>query len=149
RSLDKLGIYPDVYQIGKYKSAGDMFTQKEMTEAHREYINSLLDDLFNRYINAIAQARHKTPEEVRALIDDAPYNATKAKQVGLIDDALYMDDVQKQIKTSLGYKENDPFNPVRGVDYRDVSPESLGLNKGERIAVIYATGEIGSGSSAN
>jgi len=148
-SLDKLGIYPDVYQIGKYKSAGDMFTQKEMTEAHREYINSLLDDLFNRYINAIAQARHKTPEEVRALIDDAPYNATKAKQVGLIDDALYMDDVQKQIKTSLGYKENDPFNPVRGVDYRDVSPESLGLNKGERIAVIYATGEIGSGSSAN
>ncbi len=148
-SLDKLGIYPDVYQIGKYKSAGDMFTQKEMTEAHREYINSLLDDLFNRYVNAIAQARHKTPEEVRTLIDDAPYNATKAKQVGLIDDALYMDDVQKQIKTSLGYKENDPFNPVRGVDYRDVSPESLGLNKGERIAVIYATGEIGSGSSAN
>ena len=54
-SLDKLGIYPDMYQIGKYKSAGDMFTQKEMTEAHREYINSLLDDLFNRYVKAIAQ----------------------------------------------------------------------------------------------
>ena len=27
-SLDKLGIYPDIYQIGKYKSAGDMFTQR-------------------------------------------------------------------------------------------------------------------------
>src|SRR5438128_12277074 len=72
-SLDKLGIYPDIYQIGKYKSVGDMFTQKKMTDAHREYINSLLDDLFNRYVNAIAQARHKTPEEVRALIDNAPY----------------------------------------------------------------------------
>src|ERR1044072_2521284 len=34
-SLDKLGVYPDIFQIGKYKSAGDMFTQKEMTEAHR------------------------------------------------------------------------------------------------------------------
>ena len=45
-TLDKLGIYPDMYQIGKYKSAGDMFTRKEMSEAHREYINSLLDDLF-------------------------------------------------------------------------------------------------------
>src|SRR4026208_1115224 len=42
-SLDKLGIYPDIYQIGKYKSAGDMFTQKQMTDAHREYINELLD----------------------------------------------------------------------------------------------------------
>jgi protease-4 len=148
-SLDKLGIYPDIFQIGKYKSAGDMFTQKEMTEAHREYINSLLDDLFGRYVNAIAQARHKTPDEVRALIDNAPYNAAKAKEAGLIDEAAYRDDVEKQIKSSLGYKEADTFTPVRGSEYRDVSPESLGLNKGERIAVIYASGDIGSGSSQN
>jgi protease-4 len=148
-SLDKLGIYPDIYQIGKYKSAGDMFTQKEMTEAHREYINSLLDDLFGRYVNAIAQARHKTPDEVRALIDNAPYNAAKAKEAGLIDEAAYRDDLEKQIKSSLGYKEADTFVPVRGSEYKDVSPESLGLNQGERIAVIYASGDIGSGSSQN
>jgi protease-4 len=148
-SLDKLGIYPDIYQIGKYKSAGDMFTQKQMTDAHREYINSMLDDLYAHYINGIAQARHKTPDEVRTLIDNAPYNAAKAKEVGLIDESLYRDDVEKQIKTSMGYKESDAFTPVRATDYRDVSPESLGLNKGERIAVIYATGDIGSGTSAN
>lgn len=148
-SLDKLGIYPDIYQIGKYKSAGDMFTQKNMTDAHREYINSLLDDLYGRYVSAIAQARHKTPDEVRSLIDDAPYNAAKAKQAGLIDESVYRDEVEKQIKTTLGYKETDTFTPVRGVDYREVSPESLGLNEGERIAVIYATGDIGSGNSAN
>ena len=69
-SLDKLGIYPDIYQIGKYKSAGDMFTQKQMTDAHREYVNSLLDDLYGRYVNAIAQARHKTPEEAVKLFKE-------------------------------------------------------------------------------
>ena len=148
-SLDKLGIYPDIFQIGKYKSAGDMFTQKKMTEAHREYIDSLLTDLFDRYVNAIAQARHKTPEEVRALIDNAPFSASKAKEAGLIDDAMYRDDVEKQFKKMLNYKETDAFIPVRSSEYRDVSPESLGLNKGERVAVIYATGEIGSGSSQN
>ena len=148
-SLDKLGIYPDIYQIGKYKSAGDMFTQKTMTDAHREYVNALLDDLYGRYVNAIAQARHKTPEEVKTLIDNAPYNAAKAKEAGLIDESLYRDDVEKQIKASLGYKDSDTFTPVRGADYREVSPESLGLNEGERIAVIYATGDIGSSSSAN
>jgi protease-4 len=126
-----------------------MFTQKQMTDAHKEYINSMLDDLFNRYINEIAQARHKTPEEMRALIDDAPYSANKAKEVGLIDDTLYRDDVEKQFKKLLGYKDTDTFVAVRGSDYRDVSPESLGLNKGERIAVIYASGDIGSGSSQN
>ncbi|HEY5401954.1 MAG TPA: signal peptide peptidase SppA [Pyrinomonadaceae bacterium] len=148
-SLDKLGIYPDIYQIGKYKSAGDMFTQKTMTDAHREYVNSLLDDLYGRYVNAIAQARHKTPDEVRTLIDNAPYNSAKAKEAGLVDESLYRDDVEKQIKASLGYKDTDTFTPVRGADYREVPPESLGLNEGERIAVIYATGDIGSGSSAN
>src|SRR6476469_92504 len=108
-SLDKLGIYPDIYQIGKYKSAGDMFTQKQMTDAHREYINSLLDDLYGRYVNTIAQARKKTPDEARALIDNAPYDAAKAKQAGLVDDVLYKDDVEKQFKKLLGYKDTDQF----------------------------------------
>jgi protease-4 len=148
-SLDKLGIYPDIFQIGKYKSAGDTFTQKQMTDAHREFINSMLDDLYNRYVNAIAQARHKTPDEVRTLIDNAPYGAEKAKEAGLIDDTMYRDDVEKQFKKMLNYKDTDTFIPVRNSEYRDVSPESLGLNKGERIAVIYASGEIGSGSSQN
>ena len=148
-SLDKLGIYPDIYQIGKYKSAGDMFTQKQMTEAHRQYINEMLDDLYGRYVNTIAQTRHRTPDEVKALIDNAPYSAAKAKEVGLIDDVLYKDDVEKQLKKLLGYKDTDQFNSVRGTDYRDVQPESLGLNKGDKIAVIYASGEIGSGTSQN
>jgi len=147
-SLDKLGIYPDIYQIGKYKSVGDMFTQKEMTDAHREYINSLLDDLYNRYIDTIAKSRHKTSDEVKALIDNAPYNAAKAKEAGLIDDSLYRDELEKQMKTMLGYKDSDPFVTVKG-EYRDVSPESLGLNEGERVAVIYASGDIGSGTSQN
>jgi len=148
-SLDKLGIYPDIFQIGKYKSVGDMFTQKKMTDAHREYVNSLLDDLFNRYIAGIAKARHKSPEDVRKLIDDAPYNAAKAKEAGLIDEAVYHDELEREVKASLGYKDSDQVVPVRASDYRDVSPESLGLNKGEKVAVIYATGDIGSGRSEN
>src|SRR5258707_13244660 len=97
-TLDKLGIYPDIYQIGKYKSAGDMFTQKQMTDAHREYINSLLDDLYGRYLDGISKARKKSVDEVKALIDDAPYSAAKAKEIGLIDGALYHDDVEKELK---------------------------------------------------
>src|SRR5258707_10865685 len=97
-SLDKLGVYPDVYQIGKYKSAGDTFTQKQMTDAHREYINSMVDDLYGRYLDGISKARKKSVDEVKALIDDAPYSAAKAKEIGLIDGALYHDDVEKELK---------------------------------------------------
>lgn len=145
-SLDKLGIYPDMYQIGKYKSAGDTFTQKQMTDAHREYINSLLDDLYGRYVEAIAKARKKSVDEVKAVIDDAPYSAAKAKDVGLIDGALYRDEVEKEFKKRLGYKESDALRMVRG-EYKEISQESLGLNKGEKVAVIYAAGDITSGRS--
>src|SRR5688572_31470852 len=52
--------------------------------------------LFRSYVNAIAQARRKTPEEVRALIDNAPYNAVQAKDAGLVDEALYRDEVDRK-----------------------------------------------------
>jgi protease IV len=148
-SLDKLGIYPDIYQIGKYKTAANMFKEKEMTEAHRQFMNEFIEDLYQRYINTIAQARKKSPDEVRTLIDNAPYNAEQAKNAGLIDEAMYRDQLENMLKKQLGQKESEPLIAVRSHVYRDVSPESLGLNKGERIAVIYATGEIGSGSSQN
>src|SRR5215813_6786015 len=97
-SLDKLGIYPDIYQIGKYKSAGDTFTQKKMTDAHREFMNSLLDDLFAHYVDGIAKGRAKSPEDVKKLIDGAPYTAAQAKDAGLIDGAAYREDVEKELK---------------------------------------------------
>src|SRR5437763_4674327 len=146
-SLDKLGVYPDVYKIGKYKSAGDMFTQKQMTDAHREYINSMVDDLFGRYLEGIAKARSKSVDEVKSLIDNAPYNAAQAKDAGMIDGALYHDDVEKELKKRLGYKENDELHIARSSDYKQISQESLGLNKGEKIAVVYAAGDIVSGKS--
>jgi len=146
-SLDKLGVYPDMYQIGKYKSAGDTFTQKQMTDAHREYINSLLDDLYGRYLDAIAKARSKSVDDVKALIDNAPYSSAQAKEIGLIDGAAYRDEVEKELKKRLGYKDSDELHIARSSEYKDISQESLGLNKGEKIAIVYAAGDITSGRS--
>ena len=148
-SLDKLGIYPDMVQMGKYKTAVETFTRKDMSEANREFMNSYLDDQFKRYVEAIAKARGKSADDIRKIIDDAPYSSAKSKELGLIDGVAYRDEVEKELKSQLGYKEADPLNVVRSGTYDQVEPESLGLNEGERIAVIYATGEIGSGKSEN
>jgi protease-4 len=119
-----------------------------MTDAHREYINSMLDDLYGRYLEGIAKSRNKTVDEVKTLIDNAPYSAAQAKDAGLIDGALYRDDVEKELKKRLGYGENDQLHIARAADYKQITQESLGLNKGERIAVVYAAGDIVSGRSA-
>ncbi len=146
-SLDKLGIEPQFLKIGKYKNAPDQYTEKEMTEGQREVINAVLDDYYTRIVNTISETRKKTPEDVKALIDNAPYNATQAKQQGLIDETFYKEQVYTELKNRLGYKEEDKVRTVSTSEYREVAADSLGLNNGERVAVIYASGAITGGSS--
>ncbi|HKC66478.1 MAG TPA: signal peptide peptidase SppA [Pyrinomonadaceae bacterium] len=146
-SLDKLGVYPDVFQIGKYKNAPDEFTRKNMSDAHREVVNSILDDIFNRFVNTIAETRKKSVDDVRALIDNAPLGAKDAESAGLIDGTKYRDEVEDELKKRLGFKEDEELRITSASTYKEISPESVGLNKGERIAVIYASGEIGGGKS--
>ena len=146
-TLDKLGIYPDIYQIGKYKTAGNTFTQKQMTPEHRQFINELLQDLFDRYVDGVAKGRSKSSDDVKKLIDNAPYTAAQAKDAGLIDGAAYHEEVEKELKKNLGYKDSEELHVAKASDYRQISQESLGLNKGEKIAVVYAAGDITSGKS--
>ncbi len=149
-SLDKLGVEVDAIQIGpKYKSAPDRYTKKEMGDGQREVTNALLDEFFGRFTNAIATARKKSPEDVKALIDTAPFNATQAKANGLIDEAFYRDQIDAELKARLGYKEGDKLRTISGIKYREIPSDSLGLNNGEKVAVIYASGAINSGSSGS
>lgn len=148
-SLDKLGIEPEVIQIGKYKSAPEQYTRKEMSEAQREVINAVLDEYYNRFSGAIAETRKKSIEDVKAIIDNAPYNAGEAKQQGLIDGANYRDQIYDELKNRLGYKETDKIRTISGNEYREIPSDSLGLNSGERIAVVYASGVISGGKSSN
>ncbi len=146
-SLDKLGIEPDVIQIGKYKSAPERFTRKDMSEGQREVLNAIVDEYYGRLVAAIAESRKKSPEDVKALIDNAPYHGTQAKELGLTDGALYRDQVYDVLKKQLGYKETDDLRTVSNAAYKNVPLESLGLNKGERVAIIYASGAINIGNS--
>jgi protease-4 len=148
-TFDKLGIYWDSYQIGKYKTAPEQFTRKDMSDGEKETINSLLDEIFNRYVAEISEARHMSPEDMKALIDNAPHNAREAKDAGLIDGALYREEVENELKKRLGYKDDEKLRKVSMAEYRRVSPESLGLNQGEQIAVVFASGPIEPGRSNN
>ncbi len=148
-SLDKLGVEWEDVHVGKYKSANETFTRKDHSPESREVVNAILDDYYGRVTTAISESRKKSPEDVRAIIDNAPYNAIAAQQQNLIDGAKYRDEVYKEIKTQLGYKEADNLRVTTTSAYKEVTPESLGLNDGERIAVIFAAGLITPGSSSN
>src|SRR5690606_26244308 len=65
------------------------------------------------------------------------------------DDAIYRDQVDELLKQKLGYAAETKLRTVTRAAYKDVTPSSLGLENGERIAVIYASGVINVGSSVS
>ncbi len=142
-TLDKIGAYPDALHIGEYKTASNQMTEHTFTPAHREMAESLNRDLYEQLVKGIASGRQKQEAEVRTLIDHGPFLPEDAVRAGLIDDVAYEDELDDKVPLGKGashFVEHD--------EYRSVSPGSLGLNKGPRIAVLYAAGIISSGESS-
>lgn len=148
-TLDKIGVEMEVVQIGKYKNAPDGYTRTDMSEGHREVMNAILDEYYNRIVAAVAEARKKSPEDIKALIDNAPYSATQAKENGLIDGAMYRDQVDAELKKELGYGENKELKTIAGREYREAIKDTFSAGRDGDIAVIFASGPINVGRSSN
>src|SRR5687767_1291725 len=142
-TLDKIGAYPDAMHIGDYKTASNQMTERTFTPAHREMAESLNRDLYEQLLKGIATGRQKRDAEVRQLIDHGPFLPEDAVRAGLVDDVAYEDEIDD--KVSLG-RGQTTF--LEHHEYRSVPPSSLGLNRGPRIAVLYAVGIITSGESS-
>lgn len=133
-ALDKLGVNVQVDHIGAYKDAGDMFTRTSMTPETREVLNQILDQIYGDFAARVAQGRHKTPDEIRALVDQGPYIASQAKANGLIDQLGYEDQVYADLKKKLNIGDLKKIN-IR--TYVKAVP-----GKGDRVAVIVGQGDI-------
>jgi len=140
-TLDKIGAIPDLHRIGDYKTAVNTFKERGYTPAHKEMDASMNRDLYEQIVRGIADSRKKTEADVRALIDDGPFLPEDALRAGLVDDVVYEDQVDDKLRAGEQRRHLD------GDDYGRVSPGSVGLNRGPRVAVIYATGTIASGKS--
>ncbi len=140
-TLDKIGAYADMHHIGAYKTAVNTFTEKGFTAAHKEMDQSLNRDLYEQIVLGIADSRKKNEADVRALIDDGPFLPEEALRAGLIDDVAYEDQVDEKLRAGEQRQHLD------GDEYGRISLASLGLNRGPRVAIIYAAGTINSGRS--
>jgi len=135
---DKVDIQMDVEKIGEYKTAGDAIAGKEMTPAHREMADALLDSLNAQFVDGLARGRGMAPERIAALIEQAPVSPAEFERAQLSDGTKHLDDIHEELGA-----ENTPLVPMR--DYVQVTPQSLGLGQGPKIAVVYAAGTIAMG----
>jgi protease-4 len=99
--LDKLDIEADMLAMGKYKSGVEPYMRDGMSDAFRESMTALLDDLYAQLLGHIAESRDGiTAEEVSDLINSGPFTAEEAHQAQLVDALQYYDELLETLKTA-------------------------------------------------
>ena len=139
-TFDKLKIVPDFYHIAEFKTYSNQFTEKKFTSAHREEVESLLHDIYDRYVQQVSASRGMPQSQFDALVQKGPFMAQEAQDQKLVDRLAYWDQVRDFFKQQTG-----EWNPVDLARYAG----TVGNGNGPKIAVIYASGLIVSGDSGS
>jgi protease-4 len=95
--FDRLGVVPEVYARGRYKSAGESVARDAMSEAQKEQTNALLDRNYAAFVDGMSEGRGLAKDVVAQLVDGAPYSALEAKAHRLVDDVAYEDEVPERL----------------------------------------------------
>lgn len=135
--LNKLGVDVMNFRSHKYKNAGNMFSESEMTAPEREVYESLLQSIFDQMVAAMNAGRgDKLKSSVQETIDAGPYYlAQDALDAGLVDKIIYEDELIKLLKGEYGFAGTQSKIP----DYIDYSWSQPRENL---IAMIYTQGDI-------
>ncbi|MCH8054312.1 MAG: signal peptide peptidase SppA [Planctomycetes bacterium] len=153
--LGFMGIEADVIHIGDYKSAGEIVTRTEPSEAAAEMHNWLFDDLYRQMLEQIAESRSMKVARAEEIIDNGPYTAEGAKKAGLIDEVAYRKDFVDSIKARHGDIPFDKEYGESGMPEFDMSNpftmfqelfgkimQAPSVSSTPSIALIYVVGTI-------
>ena len=144
-ALEKLDIEAQVIKVGTYKSAVEPYILDKMSKPNREQITSFLGSMYTHFLANIAISRKISVDSLSAIANTAAVQtATDAVKFRLVDGVKYKDEVLTELKSLCGIAQK---KELRSVSISDYTPQSKELSKAsaDRIAVVYAVGEIVSG----
>lgn len=150
-TLDKLGIKPEVVKVGKFKSAVEPFIATEMSDANREQVKKYLTSSWGTLVNAISESRNIPVDSINALTNRFNfYTTAQFKALGYFDETVYEDEMLNILKEKCGLNAGQKLNRILLTDYQNAPlPGQKAVIGKNKIAVIYAQGEIGMEQSAN
>jgi len=146
KTLQKYGIGVQTTRVGTYKSAVELFTRTSMSDADREQKTVLLNDLWSTLLSEISASRNMSQQDIQKLSsEDAFFTATAAQTANLADRVGYLDELIEHLSSTDQYQNSDQtFGQIDLIDYaraRGFECDTT-AKTGERIAIVYAEGEI-------
>ncbi|MEN8209827.1 MAG: S49 family peptidase, partial [Candidatus Fermentibacteria bacterium] len=100
--LDRFGIYPDLMHIGEYKSASEMLTRSDMSDAQRRAATTLLESMQRVLVAGVANGTGLEPAQLHMIMNAGPYSAERAVTAGMAGGVCYQDQVEERIGDELG-----------------------------------------------
>ena len=149
-ALKKMGIEPQVIRHGKFKSAVEPFMLTEMSDENREQIETYMGSIWEHFLKNVASDRELTRDRLNEMADNLEIQTTEdALRLGLIDSLFYRDQFQNHLANLMEQENYDDINFVSLKKYNKVKNENARDKfKKEKVAVIYAQGEIQSGEGS-
>lgn len=140
---DKSGVKMEVIRHGKYKSAVEPYLYNEMSDNNREQITTFLTSIWDEMVSDISKSRNITSTKINSIADSLlARNAKLAIENTIIDGAIYIDEYTNKLKVATGISIDDKLNKVSLVDYISTGKGRVISTAANKIAVIYAQGEI-------
>ena len=141
-ALDKLGVKMEIFKVGTFKSAVEPYILDEMSEPNRLQNEKMLSSMWTEIVEDIASSRNISADYINQHIDNGlVFSEVKdIVSLGFVDSAMYRNEMTAFFKEQFG----EDFKMVSIKQMKNVpSTEKFSMNK---VAVLYATGQIDSGS---
>ncbi len=144
--FEKIGVKPEIFRVGDYKSAVEPLFLTKMSDSNREQTQSFISDMASNFYGDIAQARKIPMEELNNILNNAliqePTDAVKYK---LITNTGYWDEFETALRHAMGYAADKKIEYIGISKYLKADKLVKEGDNANRIAVIVGEGDIISG----
>ena len=139
--LAKFGVKYQLCKVGKYKSAPEMMTADQMSEPNREQVTAYITGIWKVMLKDVADSRKIPVDSLNAYADRfiALADQPDLVKMKMVDKLLYTDEVKGEIKKMLKIDADDNIPQLSLSDMISVKGKK---EKGEKIAIYYAYGDI-------
>ncbi|MDH6311627.1 protease-4 [Parabacteroides sp. PFB2-10] len=144
---EKVGLEYEVFKVGTYKGAVEPYILDKLSDANREQIESYIASTWKNLSNGMAESRGVSVADINHFANQGLVFAdpSKAVECSLIDELMYKSQAEELVKELAG-QTGKKLKTV-GVDKIKNIKEAK-KKKGEKIAILYAEGQIMESSSS-
>lgn len=149
-ALDKLGIEAQIIRVGNYKSAVEPFFAEKMSDKNREQVTVYLKGLYETFLDGIAKSRNISTTTLSQIAEDYKVQQPKdAVAYKMVDALKYKDELIEELKSLTGKDKKSNLTTISINDYaRNVAKDQDNSAK-NKVAVIYANGDITGGEGSD